>query len=160
MSNVTLQAKKSTLNSTNNRKIEEIYSTSNAVHTRTAASDVADRASWFVDHAGTAADVNDNTVVFETGDVSMYNHHEFSIVTAPGAGAVEVFVSHDGTNYEATPIQVIDDALVIGAVVQSLNAQTAIGNYYFDRKVRKWKIQNKGATTGAATVIRGSSSVL
>ena len=109
--------------------------------------------------SATAADVDDNTIVYESEDVSIYNHHEFSIVTAPGAGAVEVFISHDGTNYEATPIQVISDALVEGAVIQSVNEMTAIGNYHFSRKVKKWKLQNKAATTGAATAIRGAHSV-
>lgn len=110
-------------------------------------------------YSGTAANVNDNTVVFETDDVSMYNHHEFSIVTAPGSAAVEVLVSHDGTNYETVPIQVIDRSLVVGAAVQSLAQLTAIGNYYFDGQFAKWKLQNNGATTGAACSARGSSSV-
>lgn len=115
---------------------------------------------WFLEIADEAADVNDNTVVYESGDVSMYNHHEFTIYQAPGAGAVEVFITHDGTNYEATPIQVISDGLVVGAVIQSANEMTAIGNYYFDRKVYGWKLQNKGATTGAVTKIRGSHTVV
>ena len=113
-----------------------------------------------IEFAATAADVNDNTVVYESGDVSKYNNHEFSIVTAPGAGAVEVFVSHDGTNYESEAVQVMADSLVDGAVIKSVNEMTAIGNYHFNRKVKKWKLQNKGATTGAATAIRGSSGVL
>lgn len=110
--------------------------------------------------AGTAPDVNDNTIVYESGDVSAYNHHSFSIVTAPGSGAVEVLITHDGTNYEATPIQVKSDALVNGAVIESVNEMTAVGNYHFTRKVKGWKLQNKGATTGAATVIRGLHSVI
>jgi hypothetical protein len=106
----------------------------------------------------TAANVNDNTVVYESGDVSAYNRHEFAIYQAPGAGAVEVFVSHDGTNYETAAIQVVNRALVVGALVQSLTDLVALGNYYVEGRFKKFKIQNKGATTGAVTKVRGSHS--
>ena len=117
-------------------------------------------ASWYLSGTSTAADVNDNTDVYVSPDVSIYNHHSISIVTAPGAGAVEVHVSLDGTNWEATPVQVISDALVEGAAIQSVNEMTAIGNYHFTRKVKLWRLRNKGATTGAATSIRFSHGVV
>lgn len=136
-----------------------LQGTNGAGHSRLTASDVAFPQQQFLYFTGTAADVNDNTIVYASSDVSMYNHHEFTIVTAPGAGAVEVLVSHDGTNYETVAIQVIDRSLVVGAAVQGLAQLTAAGNYYFEGKFKLWKLQNNGATTGAATVIRGSHSV-
>ncbi len=111
-------------------------------------------------HSGTAANVNAGTTVFDSGDVSMFYRHEFSIVTAPGASSVQILISHDGTNFETVPIEVINRALVVGAVVQSLAQLTAIGNYYFDAKIARFKLANTGATTGASCVARGSSSVI
>lgn len=108
--------------------------------------------------AGTAADVNDGTIIYEQADSSIFNHHEFSIVVAPGLNSVQVLVSYDGTTYEATPIEVFDRSLVEGAVVQSLAQITAIGNYYFNGVFKKWKLVNNGATTGAKTQMRGGSS--
>lgn len=146
------------VNSSGNSEAQTV--SNGAAHIRQAASDVQDPATWHLSFADEAADVNDNTIVYESPDVSMYNHHEFTIYTAPGAGAVEVFISFDGSNYEATPVQVISDALVEGAVIQSVNEMTAVGNYHFTRKVKQWKLQNKGATTGQVTEIRGSHSVI
>ena len=117
--------------------------------------------SWFLAFEDEAADVNDNTVVYESpSDVSMYNHHEFSIYQAPGAGAVEVLISHDGVTYEATPVYVYTDQYAQGGLANQLNSLVAIGNYHFDRKVKMWKLQNNGATTGAVTKVRGSHSVV
>ena len=107
---------------------------------------------------GTASNVNDNTIVYQSPDVSFYNHHEFSVVVAPGAGAIEVLVSHDGTNYESVGIQVVNRVLVVGAAVQSLADIVAVGNYYFDGVFATFRIQNKGVTTGAAASVRGSHS--
>lgn len=117
-------------------------------------------AEWRLAFAGTAANVNDNTTVYVSPDVSMFNHHEFSVVTAPGANSIEVHVSHDGTNWEDTAVQVVDRALVVGAAVQSLAQITAVGNYYFDGKFALIRIINNGATTGAAASVRGSHSVI
>jgi len=111
-----------------------------------------------VPFSGEAADVADTTVVFETpGDISDMKHHEFTVHQAPSTNSVQVLISHDGTNYEVTPIQVFSDQYVKGAVVQSLQQISAIGNYYFDRVVKKWKLVNNGAT-GVVTKVRGSYS--
>jgi hypothetical protein len=135
-----------------------------AAHVRTAASDVQDSAAWFLAFEDEAADVNDNTVVYESpSDVTMYNHHEFSIYQAPGAGAVEVFISHDGVTYETTAIMLIDRSVNTGEAagqVDEITTAMGLGNYYFNAKVKMWKLQNKGATTGAVTKVRGSHSVL
>ena len=106
-----------------------------------------------------AADVNDNTVVYEVGGIQNYNRHEFAIYQAPGTGAVEVFISFDGTNYEATPVMCTDRSAATGGAAM-LASFTAIGNYYFEGVVSKFKIQNLGATTGAVTKVRGVHSAV
>lgn len=109
--------------------------------------------------AGTAADANAGTIVMETtDDVSMYNRHEFSIVVAPTTGSVEVLVSHDGVNYEATPIEVIDRSLKYGAAIQSVSQISTAGNYYFEGAFKLWKLQNNAATT-VPVQMRGASMV-
>ncbi len=69
--------------------------------------------------AGTG--VNDNDVVIQTTDVSGYR--EFSLQST--AGAMDVFVSLDGTNYTTAPLSMIDrgattsDPVIVSAANRS-----------------------------------------
>jgi len=110
-------------------------------------------------HEGTAGDANAGTIVLETtGDISIYNRHEFSIVVAPTSSAVQVLVSHDGIAYESTPIEVFDRSLAEGALAQSVAQINSIGNYYFEGSFKKWKLENTAGTT-VAVQARGASMV-
>lgn len=66
--------------------------------------------------------VNDNDVVIQTGDVSQYR--EFQLMST--AGAMDVFVSLDGTNYTTAALSLVD----WGATTTSPVVVTAANRLY------------------------------
>lgn len=97
----------------------------------------------------TASATADNTVIYTSHNIDQFNWHELEIVTAPTDGAIDVWVSHDGTNYAGVALYVkqrSDDTLT--------NAPSAAGLYYFLGQFKLMKIQNAGAAISQAPAIR------
>ncbi len=85
---------------------------------------------------------NDNDVIVQTGDVSMYD--EFLLMTT--AGAVDVLVSLDGTNYSTAPLSLID----LGATTSDPVLVTAANRIYgFYGTYALIRVLQNGATDAA-----------
>lgn len=86
-----------------------------------------------------ATGTNDNDVVIQSEDVSKWD--TFQILTT--AGATDVFVSLDGTNYATAPISLQDQ----GATTSDPVIVTAAGRVYgFRGKYAKVQVLQNGAT--------------
>jgi len=96
-----------------------------------------------VRYYGTGA--NDNDVLFTTGDISRYDACTIMSTT----GAVDVFVSLDGTNYAtaALSLQDMGSTATTPVVVTS-----ALRVYGFVVKARNIKVLQNGATGAAASM--------
>lgn len=114
-------------------------------------------ASWFTPFDKTAADVNDTTVIHNSGDVSMHNLMEFTVETAPGAGSIGAYVSQNGVDFFG-PVHVVNRSVSVGSGSQSIIAIVAVGAYYIMGRFKELEIRNVGVTTGAAARIVGSHS--
>lgn len=91
--------------------------------------------------------VNANDVVIQTGDSMRYDEHMLFSV----AGAMQVLVSFDGTNYSTAPLSLMDQ----GATTTAPVIVTAAGRVYsFFGYFAKIKVTQNGATavTGASLV--------
>ncbi len=96
----------------------------------------------FADGSGT----NDNDVVIQTTDVSMYR--EFSLQAT--AGAMDVLVSLDGTNYTTAPLSLIDR----GATTSDPVIVTAADrSYAFFGTFHKIQVLQNGGTAVADAVL-------
>ena len=85
----------------------------------------------------------DNDVMIQTNDVS--RHDTFMVMST--AGAVDVYVSLDGTNYSTAALSLQD----FGATVSDPVVETAAGRVYgFRGKFRKIRVLQKGATNPTA----------
>lgn len=95
------------------------------------------------------AGVNDNDVVIENDSIERYE--EFTLMST--AGAMDVFVSLDGTNYSTAPLSLAD----LGAITLDPVIVTAANRVYRFRGVFKAvRVQQNGATAVAnATLICG-----
>ena len=88
-------------------------------------------------HTGIAG-VNDNDVVIETEDVSLFDTFQVKI----GAGAADVYVSLDGTNFEG-PLSLAD----LGAITSDpVIVMAADRMYGFRGAYRKIRVVQNGAT--------------
>lgn len=88
---------------------------------------------------------NDNDVLFTTGDVSRYDACTLMSTT----GAVDVFVSLDGTNYATAPLSLQD----FGAgTTDPVLVTVALRVYGFVIKARNIKVLQNGATGAAASM--------
>ena len=86
--------------------------------------------------------VNNNDVVIQTLDVSQYR--EFILQST--AGAMDVFVSLDGTNYSTSALSLID----LGATINDPVSVTAAGRTYaFFGVFSKIQVHQNGATAVA-----------
>jgi hypothetical protein len=92
--------------------------------------------------------VSDNDVVVQANDVSSYR--TFDITTT--AGAADVFVSLDGTNYPSSPISLFD----LGSASFSTAVVVTAANrvYRFTGCFEKVKVQQAGATPPADVILR------
>lgn len=96
-----------------------------------------------VRYSGTGA--NDNDVLFTTGDVSRYD----ACVLMSTTGAVDVFVTLDGTNYSTAPLSLQDFG---GTATEPVLVTVALRVYGFVGKFRKIKLLQNGATAAAASM--------
>jgi hypothetical protein len=88
---------------------------------------------------------NDNDVLFTTGDLSRYDACTIMSTT----GAVDVFVSLDGTNYATTALSLQD----LGATsTDPVLVTSALRVYGFVVKARKIQVLQNGATAAAASM--------
>jgi hypothetical protein len=96
--------------------------------------------------AGTG--VNDNDVVIQTNDTSRYD--EFMLQST--AGAMDVFVSLDGTNYSTAALSILD----LGATTSDPVVVTAANRTYaFFGTFRKIRVLQNGATGVANGTLLG-----
>lgn len=95
------------------------------------------------------AGVNDNDVVIENDSIERYE--EFTLMST--AGAMDVFVSLDGTNYSTAPLSLAD----LGAITLDPVIVTAANRVYRFRGVFKAvRVRQNGVTAVAnATLICG-----
>lgn len=95
------------------------------------------------------AGINDNDVVLETDDVSRYS--AFMLMTT--AGAVDVFVSLDGTNFATAALSLVD----MGAVTTTPVIVTAAARIYGFRGIfKKIRVLQNGATAVANLSLNAS----
>jgi hypothetical protein len=88
------------------------------------------------------AGVNDNDVVIETGDISHYTMYNLMST----AGAMDVLVTLDGTNYTTAPLSLVDQ----GAVSATPVIVTAPNRMYgFSGVFLKIRVLQNGATAVA-----------
>lgn len=101
----------------------------------------------------TNVSTSDNTVLYTSNDVSMYNYHVIECT----AGTVDVFVSVDGTNFlsVAASVELIND-VTTGGGIKSIDIATADGAGILRGKFRKIRVLQKGTT---ASNIRGFHGV-
>lgn len=95
----------------------------------------------------TGTGTNDNDVIFTTGDVSAFN--EFTLMST--AGAMDVLVSVDGTNFTTAPLSLAD----LGATTTAPVLVTAANRAYaFAGTFAKIRVLQNGATAVTAGVLR------
>jgi len=133
--------------------LEHVNSTSNALHIHSASSAVSASASWYVVTDGTAG-AADNNVIYTSGDISMYDHHVIENISG-AAAAVDVQVSLDGTNYNATAVavQLLDDVTTGGGVKSLTIAQNKVG--VIRGKFKGLRVLQNGAGAANARVAHG-----
>lgn len=90
--------------------------------------------------------VNDNDVLFTTGDMTVYS----ACTVMSTAGAVDVVVSLDGTNFATSALSLQD----FGATTNDPVVVTAAGRVYgFAGKYRKIRVLQNGATAATASML-------
>jgi hypothetical protein len=93
----------------------------------------------------------DNAVVIDAPE-NVFNYTVFSLMST--AGAMDVYISQDGTNYTTDPIAMTDRCDTGAGSSDAVN-ETAAGRLYgFRGNFRKIKVLQKGATAvvGASLV--------
>ena len=100
--------------------------------------------------------VADNTVLYQSGDISNYNYH---IIENETAISIDVFVSVDGTNYStaAVALLLIDDVGVTGPTPTIALANDKVG--IIRGKFKGMRVQQNAAGTPAAGLMRGAHGV-
>ena len=106
-----------------------------------------DNAGSHVRYSGTGA--NNDDILFTSEDVSQYSGFTLMSTT----GAVDVFVSLDGTNFATAALSLQD----LGATDNLPVLVTAAGRVYgFVGKFRKVRVMQNGATAAAASLLAWS----
>jgi len=96
-------------------------------------------------HTGIAG-VSDNDVVIDTEDVMNFDTFELSST----AGAMDVFISHDGANFNTAARSLAD----LGAATTNPVLVTVAGRSYgFRGIVKKIRVRQNGATAVANAVL-------
>ena len=95
----------------------------------------------YINLANTAQVTADNGVVYESGDISVYNYH---IIDNGSGEAIDVYVSVDGTNYATTAasLELINDVVTGGGLRNIDLATTETG--ILRGKFKKIKVLMKG----------------
>ena len=98
----------------------------------------------------TGTGTNDNDVVIQTDAIE--RHCAFMLVST--AGAMDVFVSIDGTNYTTAPLSLID----FGGIVTTPVLVTVANRVYGFRGVFKFvRVLQNGATAVVAGALRAGA---
>lgn len=94
----------------------------------------------------------DNAVVFEVETADMFDTWQLG----SAAGAMDVYVSGDGTNYQTTAVAMVD----LGSTAPSTTvvATTAAGNYGIRGKWKKLRVLQAGATAVTGAYLIGYQS--
>jgi len=112
-------------------------------------------ATWWLSWSG-AAGAADNSVIYTSGDVSMYDYH---IIENTSGETMDIFVSVDGTNFTtaAAAVELIDDVTTGGGVksITIPTTKTAI----LRGKYKKIRVDQNGAGVPAAGEVRGAHGV-
>jgi len=109
-----------------------------------ACGTVSAQSQELVRYSGTGA--NDNDVLFTTGDMSRYD----ACTIMSTDGAVDVFVSIDGTNYATAALSLQD----MGATSTDPVLVTAADRVYgFVVKAKNIRVLQNGATAASASMI-------
>jgi hypothetical protein len=96
----------------------------------------------------TGSSTADNDVAIQTGELTKYDAFMVMSVT----GAIDVFGSLDGTNYQTAPLSLQD----MGATVADPVVVTAAGRMYgFRGKFKKLRVLQNGVTAVAVTLLCG-----
>ena len=96
----------------------------------------------------TGTGVNDNDVLFTTGDISPYD--TFMVMST--VGAVDVYGSLDGTNFNTAPLSLAD----LGSTTTDPVIVTAANRMYgFRGKYKYIRVLQNGATAATATLRYG-----
>jgi len=108
---------------------------------------VATQVSENVMHYKDGTGVSDNDVIVQTGDVSRYNLFMLSST----AGALDVFVSLNGTDYTTVALSLTD----LGATTSDPVAVTAANRMYgFVGSFAKIQVMQNGATAATKVNLR------
>lgn len=102
-------------------------------------------------YSGTGA--NDNDVLFTAGNVE--KHSEFTLMST--TGAVDVFVSLDGSNFSTAALAMEDQGAT--AMTTYVLVTAALRVYKFSGKYRAIRVLQNGATATQATLMCGSPGV-
>jgi len=98
----------------------------------------------------TGTGVNANDVLFTTDNAEKYSM--FTLMST--AGAVQVLVSLDGTNFSTAPLAMEDQGATAMTTYVLLTAANRV--YKFSGKFRVIRVTQNGATASAATLMAGS----
>lgn len=126
--------------------VSPLIGTDGAAHVR-VASDYrgAYPASYYLEHSGSNTD--DNSVLLTTGDLTNYNEH----IIHSTAGAVDVEVTVDGTNWTSSataPIAMQDMTATASATFVTVTAAGKV--YKLIGKFKKIRLVQNGATAATA----------
>src|SRR6185369_12155510 len=103
--------------------------------------------------AFTGTGTNANDVLFTTPSVEQ--HSLFTLMST--AGAVQVLVSLDGTNFSTAPLSMVDAGSTSFTTAVIVTAAARV--YQFEGKIRVIRVTQNGATASAATLLCGSPGV-
>lgn len=98
----------------------------------------------------TGTGVNANDILFTTPSVEQ--HNIFTLMST--AGAVQVLVSLDGTNFSTAPLALEDQGATAVTTYVLLTAANRV--YKFIGKYRVIRVTQNGASASAATLMCGS----
>lgn len=98
----------------------------------------------------TGAAAADDAIVIElTSNAEQFDTWQLG----SSAGAIDVYGSLDGTNYQSAPIALVDQGSV--APGTTVVETTAGGNYLFKGRWKKIKLLQKGVTAVVGAVLEG-----
>ena len=98
----------------------------------------------------TGTGTNDNDVLFTTPNVE--RHSEFTLMST--TGAVDVFVSLDGTNFSTAALAMEDQGATASTTYVLVTVAARV--YKFRGKYRIIRVLQNGGTAAAATLMCGS----
>ena len=135
----------------------EVYVTDNRLHVNAylASSAFGAPANQITDPQEFTAGAADNAVLYTSTDVSMYNYHAIENF-ATSSAAMDVYVSLDGTNFNATAVstRLMDDVTTGDGINVITIPVGKIGVFNF--KVAKIQILQDGAGAADGRILHGN----